>query len=194
MTSVYQSMLNGGPYRAPDPECLARSEIIAEKLKLFNETPLSDQGARQAILKAMLLSYEPGFIAGTIALEYGHLELGAGVFINKECLFMDDARITIRKNTMIGPRCIFITPSHSLDPMQRMQFDEQGMSSGGVGFTAPILIEEHVWLAANVTVLPGVTIGARSTIGTGSVVTKNIPADVLAFGNPCRVHRNLKVQ
>jgi maltose O-acetyltransferase len=192
MMSVYQSMLNGGPYHAPVPECLQRADTTAEMLKLFHATPPSDHLGRQAILKGMLLSYEPGLIVGPIALEYGHLELEAGVFINKECIFMDDARITIRKNTMIGPRCIFITPSHSLDPMQRMQFDENGRSSGGIGFTAPILIEEHVWLGANVTVLPGVTIGARSTVGAGSVVTKNIPADVLAFGNPCRVQRSLK--
>lgn len=192
MISVYQSMLNGGPYHAPDPECLQRADATAEKLKLFHATPASDHLARQAILKDMLLSYGLGFIMGPIALEYGHLELAEGVFINKDCLFMDDARITIRKNTMIGPRCIFITPSHSLDPMQRMSFDKNGISSGGIGFTAPILIEEHVWLGANVTVLPGVTIGARSTIGAGSVVTKNIPPDALAFGNPCRVQRSLK--
>ncbi len=191
MTSVYQSMLNGGPFHAPDLECLKRSDIIAEKLKLFNTTPPSDHAARQAILKGMLLSYEPGIILGSITLEYGHLELEPGVIINWDCMFLDNARITIGKNVMIGPRCMFITASHSLDPMQRMLFDENGIASGGICTSAPITIEDHVWLGANVTVFPGITIGARSTIGAGSVVTKSIPADVLAFGYPCRVQRSL---
>ena len=194
MSSVYQSMLNGGPWHAPDPSCIKRAMLIAQKLKTFNATPMFDMAARQAILKDMLLSYEPGFIIGSLTFEYGHLELEAGVFINWDCVFVDNARITIKRNTMIGPRCLFTTSGHSLDPMERMQFDENGVARGGVGKSAPILVEDHVWLGANVTVLAGITIGARSTIGAGSVVTKNIPPDVLAFGNPCRVQRSLKAQ
>ena len=193
MTSVYQSMLDGGSWHAPDQGCIERAILTAQKLHAFNTTPLFDMAARHAILKDMLLSYEPGYIMGPITLEYGHLELEAGVFMNWDCMFLDNARITIGKNTMIGPRCLFTTSSHSLDPMQRMTLDENGVACGGVGTSAPILIEDHVWLGANVTVLPGVTIGARSTIGAGSVVTKSIPSDVLAFGNPCRVQRSLNV-
>jgi maltose O-acetyltransferase len=194
MVSVYESMLNGGPWHAPDPDCIERAMLTGQKLKAFNATPLHDMSKRQAILKDMLLSYEPGYIIGPLTLEYGHLELESGVFMNADCMFLDNARISIKKNTMIGPRCLFTTSSHSLDPTQRMHLDENGIAYGGRGTSAPIVIEDHVWLGANVTVLPGVTIGARSTIGAGSVVLKTIPPDVLAFGNPCRVQRSVKTQ
>jgi maltose O-acetyltransferase len=192
MPSVYQSMLNGGPYHAPDVECLERSTLISAKLKTFNAVPPSDMQARQALLKDMLLSFESGFIMGPLTLEYGHLDIEAGVFMNWDCMFIDNARITIKKNVMIGPRCLFITASHSLDPYSRQAFDENRVARGGIGTSAPIVIEDHVWIGGNVTVLPGVTIGARSTIGAGSVVTRSVPVDVLAFGNPCRVQRSLR--
>jgi maltose O-acetyltransferase len=189
--TIYQSMLEGGPYLAPDPECAVRAAFVAGKLREFNAISRDDRTARQNLLKEMLLSYEPGMIVGPLTLEYGHLVLEAGVYINWDCMFVDNARITLRKNVMLGPRCMFITASHSLDPMQRAQFDANGVSCGGKGFTAPITVEDHVWLGANVTVLPGVTIGARSTIGAGSVVTRDLPPGVLAVGNPCRVQREL---
>jgi maltose O-acetyltransferase len=185
-------MLNGGPWHAPETECIARAKMVGAKLKTFNATPIHKSTMREAMLKEMLLQYKPGFIMGPITFEYGHLELEAGVFMNWDCMFVDNARITIRNNVAIGPRCMFVTSSHSLDPIQRAQYDEAGIACGGMGFSRPIVIEEHVWLAANVTVLPGVTIGARTTIGAGSVVTKSIPSDVLAFGNPCRVRKNLR--
>jgi acetyltransferase-like isoleucine patch superfamily enzyme len=191
MSSNYQKMLDGGSYYAPEMECIQRAGMIAEKLNLFNATPLSDQANRHGLLKEMFLSYVPSYIMGPLTLEYGHIEMAGGVFVNWDCMFIDNARITIQKNVAIGPRCLFVTASHSLDPMQRAQLDEAGFACGGYGISAPIVIEEHVWIAGNVTVLPGVTIGARSTIGAGSVVTRNIPPDVLAFGNPCRVHKSL---
>jgi maltose O-acetyltransferase len=189
--SIYQSMLEGGPYLAPDPECGVRAAFVAEKLRAFNAISRHDREARQGLLKDMLLSYEPGMIVGPLTLEYGHLMLEAGVYINWDCMFVDNARITLRKNVMIGPRCLFVTASHSLDPMQRAQFDADGVARGGKGFTAPITVEDHVWIGAHVTVLPGVTIGARSTIGAGSVVTRDVPPGALAFGNPCRVQREI---
>jgi maltose O-acetyltransferase len=189
--SIYQSMLEGGPYLAPDPECAERATFVAGKLREFNATPIHDFPNRQRLLKDMLLWYEPGMIAGSLALEYGHLVMEAGVYINWDCMFIDNARITLKKNVMLGPRCMFITASHSLDPMQRAQFDGNGVACGGKGFSAPITVEDHVWLGANVTVLPGVTIGARTTIGAGSVVTRDVPPGVLAVGNPCRVVREI---
>jgi maltose O-acetyltransferase len=192
MISNYSRMLAGGAYHAPDLECIQRASLIAEKLKSFNETSLSDQANRNGLLEEIFLSYASSYIMGPLTLEYGHIEMAGGVFVNRDCMFIDNARITIQKNVMIGPRCLFITASHSLDPKQRSQLDQAGFNCGGHGISAPIIIEEHVWIAGSVTVLPGVTIGARSTIGAGSVVTRSIPPDVLAFGNPCRVQKHLK--
>ncbi len=193
MASNYQKMLDGGSYYAPEIECIQRASLIAEKLESFNATPLSDQAKRHRLLKEIFLSYAPSYIMGPLTLEYGHIEMAGGVFVNRDCMFIDNARITIQKNVMIGPRCLFLSTSHSLDPMQRSVFDHAGFTCGGYGISAPIVIEEHVWIGGNVTVLPGVTIGSRTTIGAGSVVTKSIPSDVLAFGNPCRVQRSLNV-
>jgi acetyltransferase-like isoleucine patch superfamily enzyme len=192
MTSNYNNMLEGGSYYAPDMECIERTIMIAERLKSFNDTPLSNQSERHRHLKEIFLSYAPSYIIGPLTLEYGHIEMAGGVFVNRDCMFVDNARITIQKNVMIGPRCLFLSTSHSLDPMQRSTLDDAGFTCGGSGISAPIVIEEHAWIGGGVTILPGVTIGARSTIGAGSVVTRSNPPDVLAFGNPCRVQKHLR--
>ncbi len=101
-------------------------------------------------------------------------------FVNLNCTFLDSNIITIGHCALIGPGCSLICTNHALDPTERLK---------GVFNDRPITIGENVWLGANVTVLPGVTIGDRAVIGAGSVVTHDIPADSIAVGNPCRVVR-----
>ena len=115
--------------------------------------------------------------------DYGsNIELGDNVFINAYCVFLDEALITIGNNVFIAPQCGFYTAGHPLDKELRRQKKE---------YSLPITIGDDVWIGGMVAVMPGVTIGSGSVIGGGSVVIDDIPADVLAAGNPCRVIRPL---
>jgi maltose O-acetyltransferase len=108
--------------------------------------------------------------------------LGKNVLINYDCILLDTAEISIGDNTLIGPGSKLVTAKHHLEAEKRRNW-----AVGG----EPIKIGEDVWFGAGVVVLPGVTIGARSIIGAGAVVTKDIPPDVIAGGNPAKVIRYL---
>ena len=108
--------------------------------------------------------------------------LGESVLINYNCVFLDAAPITIGDNCFIGPMVGMYTVNHPLDPERR---------NDGYVYGKPITLEKNVWLGGGCTILSGVTIGENSVIGAGSVVTKDIPANVIAAGNPARVIREL---
>lgn len=108
--------------------------------------------------------------------------LGERVFVNMDCLFLDTGRIIIHDGVMIGPRCSFYTPVHPMDPDIRQT---------GLELAKNIVVEENVWLGGSCVINPGVTIGANSVIGSGSVVTRDIPSGVFAAGSPCRVIRTI---
>lgn len=115
--------------------------------------------------------------------DFGYnIHLGNGVLINYECVFLDAAPIMIGDNCFIGPMCGLYTVSHPLDVQHR----NDGYVTG-----RPIVLKDNVWLGGSCTILPGVTIGECSVIGAGSVVTKDIPAHVIAAGNPARIIRRL---
>ena len=103
-------------------------------------------------------------------------------FVNYNGMFLDAGKITIGSRTLIGPNCSLYTPQHPIDYMQRRKTNETAL---------PIVIGEDCWLGGNVTVCPGVTIGNRTVIGAGSVVTHDIPSDCMAAGNPCKVIKHL---
>ena len=108
--------------------------------------------------------------------------MGEGFFANYNLVILDCAPVTFGERVLVGPNCGFYTAIHPLDAAQR---------SSGQESASPITVGDDVWLGGNVTVLPGVTIGNGAVIGAGSVVTRDIPAHVLAVGNPCRVVKEL---
>ncbi len=109
-----------------------------------------------------------------------NIHIGDNFIGNFNLSILDEAKVSIGNNVMIGPNCSLITITHALDAAQR---------NDGVMAAKPITIGNNVWIAANVVILPGVTIGDNSVIGAGSVVTKDMPANVLAVGSPCKVLR-----
>ena len=111
-----------------------------------------------------------------------HVHLGKNVYINYNCTLVDDANIYIGEGTMLAPNVTIIAASHPISPKLR---------AAGYGCNEPVHIGKNVWIASNVTVLPGVHIGDNSVIGAGSVVTKDIPGNVLAVGNPAKVLREI---
>ncbi|MCI1986465.1 MAG: sugar O-acetyltransferase [Lactobacillus sp.] len=129
---------------------------------------------------------ETFFVQPPFAVDYGrHIRIGENFYCNVDAVFLDTSWITIGDNVKIGPRVNLLTAGHPLDAATRTQLLE---------FAKPITIGDNVWLGGNVTVLPGVTIGRNAVIGAGAVVTKDVPENVVAFGNPAHVHRQITDQ
>ena len=142
----------------------------AEKRNAILQKLISDLGENCTILSPFITDYGC----------YSHI--GRDTFINHNAYLMDGGGITIGHHCFIGPNCGFYTAEHPLDVEQRNK---------GLEYAKPIKVGNNVWFGGNVIVLPGVTIGDNVTIGAGSIVTKDIPSNVLAYGNPCKVIREL---
>ncbi len=148
---------------------------------------------RKEVLKEILGELnENVMLQGPITFHYGrHTTIGKNTFINFNFTCQDDARVTIGENCDFGPNVTIVTPLHPMLTQERRQL----MCADGVArrlcYAKPVTIGRGCWLCANVTVLPGVTIGEGCVIGAGSVVTRDIPPHSFAAGNPCRVIRPL---
>ncbi|MGL5978810.1 MAG: DapH/DapD/GlmU-related protein [Erysipelotrichaceae bacterium] len=148
----------------------------------YNQTLPSDETRKQALLKQMFDTIGEGaWIEAPIYYSYGtNISIGKHFYANYHLTIIDDIRVRIGDYVMFGPNVTLSVTGHPVHPDLRIH---------GEQFSFPITIEDHVWLGANVIVNPGVTIGKNSVIGAGSVVTKSIPANVVAVGNPCKVLR-----
>ena len=150
----------------------------------FNQLSPNDREAHLAILRELLGEMgRETVITPPFWCDYGYnIHIGEGSFVNFDCVFLDLAPIRIGRNTLIGPKVQLLTPHHPLDPDLRATGREAGK---------PITIGDNCWLGGGVIVCPGVRIGNGAIIGAGSVVTRDIPADSVAVGNPARVTRTL---
>ncbi len=177
-------MLAGELYNALDPR-LSEERLAARLLlKELNDGREDEPADRRAILKKLIpgagenLWLQPPFYC-----DYGsNIKLGDNVFFNFNCVVLDVAKVTIGSRTLIGPNVQIYTATHPLNYTERAS----GLESG-----KPITIGDDVWIGGSVVICPGVSIGDRSVIGAGSVVAKDVPADVIAAGNPCRVIREV---
>lgn len=177
-------MLAGDLYRADDPELeagLARAAALADR---FHRETLAGDSAASATLAELVGSLGEGVtVRPPLFVDYGvNLHLGAETFVNFNLTALDAAPIHVGAHCQIGPNVQLLTPLHPMDPQTRRDKLETA---------APISIGDNVWLAGGVIVCPGVRIGDNAVIGAGSVVTRDIPADVVAVGNPARVLREL---
>ena len=177
-------MLRGEVFCYRDEELLADRERGTRLQERFNSTGRDETEARLAILQEWLGHVGADVdIAGPLYCEYGNqITIEDDVFINVNVMLLDVARIVVKRGAMLGPGVQLLTATHPIEAAERRKKLEQGK---------PITIGEEVWLGAGVIVLPGVTIGDRTTVGAGSVVTNDLPADVLAIGSPARVIRQL---
>ena len=185
MRSQRERMLSGELYRADDPELVAGRQACQLLLEVFNASPADDERAQHVLHQLFGSLGEGSVILPRLQCDYGaQIVVGAGCFINYDGILLDCASITIGDNVSIGPRAQLVTALHPVDDYEARR--------AGWESAAPIVLGDNVWLAAGVIVCPGVTIGANSVIGAGSVVIGNIPAGMLAAGSPCRVIRELK--
>lgn len=184
MADEKNKMVNGEIY---NPECdeLVKARHRAKELCIkYNQLLPTQKTEKENILKSLLAKYgnsphiEPNFFC-----DYGfNIEFDGFVYINHNSVFLDCAKIKIGNNTFIGPNCGFYTAIHPIKAQERIK---------GLESAKPITIGSEVWIGGNVTILPGVTIGNKSVIGAGSVVTKDIPPNVVAFGNPCKIIKTI---
>lgn len=176
-------MIAGEPYDALDPELAALRERARDLCRELNVTADSDQERRRALLAELFgeggdsVWMQPPFYC-----DYGsNIRLGHRVFFNFNCIVLDVCEVRIGDFTQLGPGVQILTPLHPMDAALRRQQE----------FGKPVEIGSDVWVGAGALILPGVRIGSRTVIGAGSVVTRDLPNDVFAAGNPCRVIRTI---
>lgn len=179
--SMRERMLAGELYIAADPELARESRRAQELLHRLNTGALD---SRQALLIELLGALgEDSEIRPPFYCDYGrHISVGARTFANFGLVCLDVAPITIGDDVQIGPYVQLLTATHPLDAKPRLDKWESAQ---------PITIEDNAWLGGGVIVCPGVTIGANTVVGAGAIVVKDLPADVLAVGNPARIVRRL---
>ena len=171
-------------YQPNDPELAADRDVTVKKPREHNRMdPLDREGRQQAIRGILGKAGKNCVVEQPLFCTYGYnTTVGDNFFLNVNGRLMDSGKITIGNNVFIGPNVSIITEEHAMNAKQRAE---------GLEYTHPVHIGDNVWICTGAIILPGVTIGENSVIGAGSVVTKDIPANSLAVGNPCRVIRSI---
>lgn len=179
-----ERMANGYLYLSDDSDLLAEQAEYLELLYDYNHTRPKETAKRAEILKNLLAEVgEDCYIEPPLHANWGrHTHLGNAVYANFNLTLVDDADIYIGDNCMLAPNVVIATAGHPIEPNLRRKAAQ---------FNMPVRIESNVWIGAGAVILPGVTIGENSVIGAGSVVTKDIPKNSVAYGNPCRVAREI---
>lgn len=195
MNTEMEKCLAGEWYDCHDPvflELKAKTQCLLMK---YNSLPYEQKEEKQTILKKMLGSIGTKVSVGhSFLCDYGcNIHIGNNVTVNMGCIFVDCNKITIGNNVLIAPNVQIYTATHPIDLDERLTPVDtlEGIQYVRHTFALPVTIGDGSWIGGGVIILPGVTIGEGSVIGAGSVVTKDIPANCLAVGNPCKVIRKI---
>lgn len=183
--------LSGILFNPGDPDLVELKRNTHNLNVEYNRTFEDDAEIRDGILGRILRSKGSNCrIQGPIFFHYGvHTTIGDNFFANFNFTVQDDALVTIGSDCSFGPNVTIVTPVHPLVAAERVRMLDSEGKPRRLCYAKPVVIGDNCWLGANVVVCPGVTIGANCVIGAGSVVVKDIPADSVAAGNPCRVLR-----
>ena len=183
--SQYQRMIEGKIYDPMDPEITSEQKIYQEKVYEFNQLKPYESEEKQKYMHEVFAECgENCYIELPFHANWGghHLHLGSGVYMNFNMTMVDDGNIYIGNKVMFGPNVTIITGTHPVNPSLREK---------GLQYNKDVYIEDNAWIGSGVTILPGVKIGKNSVIAAGSMVTKDIPDNVVAAGIPCRVMRKI---
>ena len=176
--------IHSGEIYWPSDESIMTEQLgYLDLMDEYNRTPRRLQKERQEMLKQLFAEVgENCYIESPYFANWGghHVHLGSNIYANAGLKLVDDTHIYIGDCTMLGPNVVLATAGHPIDPELRAR---------GLQYNMPVRIGRNCWLGAGVIVMPGVTIGDNVVIGAGSIVTKDIPDNVVAVGNPCRVLR-----
>lgn len=183
--SMKERMHTGALYLPGDDEIMREQTLCLEKLYDFNATrPLEDE-KRTKLLQEMFAEIGDGcYIEPPLHTNWGghHVHFGKNVYANFNLTLVDDTHIYVGDYTMFGPNVTVATAGHPILP---------GLREQGYQYNAPVHIGKNCWIGAGVVIVPGVTIGDNVVVGAGSIVTKDLPDNVIAVGNPCKVLREV---
>ena len=183
--TIKEKQHSGELYLPMDEEILREQLVYLDSLREYNEIPHVQMEKRREKLKEMFAEIGDGcYVESPFYSNFGgrNVHFGNGVYANFNLTLVDDTHIYVGDYTMIGPNVTIATAGHPILPQLRQQ---------GLQYNMPVRIGRNCWLGAGVIVLPGVTIGDNVVVGAGSVVTKDLPSNVVAVGSPCRVLREV---
>jgi len=182
--SEREKALAGLPYTIMDPELKALRQQAHRLIYTYNRSePMEDDPPSPLLAELFGAIGRDVFIEVPFHCPYGaNIHLGDGVYMNSGCVILDCARVEIGDKTLLGPAVQIYTAIHPLDPEERATFLET---------SKPVILGRNVWIGGGAIVLPGVTIGDNAVIGAGSVVTKDVPANCVAVGNPAKVTKEI---
>ena len=185
-----EKMLAGELYDCGDAELLALWHRAKDLARDYNLTNSSDTKRKSELLNELLGKVgNQLWITPPFHVDYGcNIYFGNNCEVNMNCTFLDDNKIIIGDNVLIAPNVQIYTAYHPTHYLDRFTISENETFNFCKTQTAPVIIGKNVWIGGGTIILPGVTIGDNTVIGAGSVVTKDIPADTIAYGNPCKVH------
>lgn len=188
-----EKMLAGELYDCGDPELMELWTRGKNLMQRYNNLDYSNKSEQLEILNQLLgVRGEHTQITAPFFVDYGKfISLGDNCEINMNCVFLDCNQITIGDNALIAPGVHIYTVFHPLSAKERFNKSVNEDFSFAISKTMPVTIGNNVWIGGGSIIMPGVTIGDNVTIGAGSVVTKSIPSNVLAYGNPCKVIREI---
>lgn len=183
-----KKMIAGELYSANDRELILlrwRAQRLCRKINRFSTMPFYPLKKR-LLRKLFGKCGRNAYIEAPFHCDYGfNISVGDSFYANAGCIFLDVTPILIGDNVMFGPNVQLYAATHPLSPQERLKGEEYGK---------PISVGDNVWIGGNTVIMPGVFVGKNSVIGAGSVVTKDIPENVVAFGNPCRVYKQIETQ
>jgi maltose O-acetyltransferase len=184
MGVMHDRMLRGELYIAEDPEIAAAYLRAQELVERYNATGAREQPERDRLLQSLLGHVGDGVIVRPpFRCDYGtQIRVGARTFVNFDCVMLDVAPILIGEACQIATRVELLTATHPIDPEPRRR---------GWEYAEPITLGDNVWLGGGAIIGPGVTIGDDTVVGAGAVVTRDLPAGVVALGVPARIHREI---
>jgi maltose O-acetyltransferase len=184
MSEMMRRMLRGELYLADDPEIAAAQARAQELQERYNATRHADRDLRERLLRELLGDVGEGVVVRPpFYCDYGsHISIGAGTFVNYDCVLLDVAAIRIGAACQLATRVQLLTATHPIDP---------GPRRVGWESAEPIEVADNVWLGGGAVVCPGVSIGEDTVVGAGAVVTRDLPAGVVAAGVPARVLREI---
>ncbi len=180
-----EKLHTGQLYLPTDESIMQEQAVYLDDLQVYNALPHTDQPRREEKLRQMFAELGEGcYVESPFYSNFGgrHVHFGKGVYANFGLTLVDDTHIYVGDYTMLGPNVTLATAGHPIDPELRCR---------GLQYNMPVRIGKNCWLGAGVIVLPGVTIGDNVVVGAGSVVTRDLPDNVVAVGSPCRVLREI---
>jgi maltose O-acetyltransferase len=186
MKSEKQKMLDGELYNAADPKLVKERENARRLTRLYNQTTETEYENRTRILKELLGSTgEQFFIEPAFRCDYGYnIHIGENFYANFDCVILDVCEVRIGENCFMAPGVHIYTAAHPIHPFERI---------AGPEFGKPVTIGDNCWIGGRAVINPGVTIGKNVVVASGSVVTKDVPDNVVVGGNPARILKEIEL-